>query len=293
MWMARRVHGFLNLLSSDLVEVHDAASLRDALEASVFFASSMGRLGAEFTAQLPALFEPKMISLVNTFWKNGVSQLEETLTVCRDAGVGSPLVSRTEEDDGKFCVTGDLQSPPRQLLAFPPLARLVNAILTGLNELRRCLLPGIFPPLRSFMQDGVIGPVDVLLQSHERGVLKPGFRGETALLREVAAQYREVFSNIVVPYMRGALELALGNTNEANSLFAEYATYIEKDAQKKAQQEQEAVAEGADDAVVGEVEDEAKNDTTTSQPDVAAEPAVEQDDNQDDAWNDDIPDDQL
>ena len=95
MWTSRRVHSFLSILGVQLNRMEDSASLRDALDACVFFSASMGRLGADFTAQLPPLFENKMHALILHFWTDGVSQLAETLKICRDAGVASPLSSST------------------------------------------------------------------------------------------------------------------------------------------------------------------------------------------------------
>jgi hypothetical protein len=219
MWTSRRVHSFLKLLTIQLGSMEDSASLRDALEASVFFASSMGRLGADFTAQLPALFEPRMHDLIVAFWRDGAQQLAETLKVCREAGVASPLISHsapTEPVSGGASLTplDEPQPPPRQLMVLPPLARFVNAVLTGLNELRRCLLPGVFSALRTTL-DEVIVLVQTELQANERAVLAPGLRGEAKLLRDLSTRFKAVFAEIVDPYLRGSLEAALGNVGQA------------------------------------------------------------------------------
>jgi conserved oligomeric Golgi complex subunit 8 len=210
LWTSRRIHSFLSLLSLHLASMDDAASLRDALEASVFFASSMGRLGADFTAQLPALFEPKMHALVVAPWKEGSHQLIETLKICADAGISSPLLSHDPEPVGSVLVgLTEPQPPPRVLMSVPPLARFVNSILTGLNELRRCLLPGIFSRLRTSL-DELLQGIQVDLQANERSVLTPGLRGDAKGLRAAAEHLQSVFSRIVEPYARGSLEAALG-----------------------------------------------------------------------------------
>ena len=108
----------------------------------------------------------------------------ETLKACRDAGVAGPLFG-TETSSGKGGNGGsghldglEMQSsrtpaPPRKLLALPPLARFLNAYLGGLNELRRCLLPGAFPAIRS-AQGKLIADAKMALQANERAVLTPG-----------------------------------------------------------------------------------------------------------------------
>ena len=245
MWTSRRVHAFLNILSSQLNLMEDSASLRDALDACVFFSGSMGRLGADFTAQLPPLFENRMVAIVVHIWRDGTGQLAETLRICRDAGVAAPLVSSTVVT-GEIGVDGGggggdgpsssssssssssvIMAPPRQLMGLPPLGRLVNACLTGLNELRRCLLPGIFPRLRQALEQELLLQVKNILHSHERAVMTPGLRGEAVQLREVAKEMKEMTKNIIFPYCRGALELSLGNEAGAKEQFDKLRKFLE------------------------------------------------------------------
>lgn len=230
MWLARRIHSFLSLLQSQLVAVDDSAALRDALEASVFFASSMGRLGADFTPQLAGVFEPRMLALVTKFWKDGAQQLTDTLAACRQAQVNFPLVAAvvSAPSDGSSGGVVDsageggndeiVRNPPRQLLAHPPLARLVNAVLQGLNELRRCLLPGIFPALVQEL-DRMLTVARQALVDHERAVLVPGFRGEAAALRDTAARYLTTWDEVVAPYAQGSLHAALGDAARAQECY--------------------------------------------------------------------------
>lgn len=219
MWISRRVNSFLSLLQSRLNDMEDSATLRDALDSCVFFSASMGRLGADFTSQLPPLFEKKMLSLVVNSWKEGVAQLEDTLKICREAGVASPLSSSTLSNPSPSDTVNDTSGgspmpPPRQLMALPPLGRLVNAVLNGLNELRRCLLPGIFSKLRESL-DQVIQKVGTILQTNERAVMTPGLRGDAKELRRIAAEMKTVMETIVTPYLNGALESSLGNDEKA------------------------------------------------------------------------------
>jgi conserved oligomeric Golgi complex subunit 8 len=231
-WTSRRVQSFLLLLRTELTarsqhQQPDAAAIRDAVEASVFFGTSLGRLGADFTSQLPAIFEPVLLQTVTQFWTDGVTQLRETLTICREAGVAGPLSSETgsmNAEDGREAdalLSEDApmdgpQLPPKVLLTLPPLARLINAVLSGLNELRRCLLPGIFPSLRQCLEEQVLRAVESELLMNERAVLVPGLRGEAASLRSIATEMQAVFRDVVEPYLRGSLEAAIGNSSAAS-----------------------------------------------------------------------------
>ena len=240
MWTSRRVHTFLKILSSQLQLMEDSGSLRDALDACVFFTGSMGRLGADFTAQLPPLFEQKLLAIVLHNWKEGTNQLTETLKICRDAGVASPLFSSTVvaastsdnggtsegEDNDSTTSSGVMMAPPRQLMALPPLGRLVNACLMGLNELRRCLMPGIFSQLRTAVEKEFLLEVKNILHAHERAVMTPGLRGDATKLRENAKKMKNVTKTIVFPYVRGAVELSLGNVSGAKIHFDKLKVFL-------------------------------------------------------------------
>eukprot|EP00531_Pseudo-nitzschia_arenysensis_P020790 CAMPEP_0116146952 /NCGR_PEP_ID=MMETSP0329-20121206/17459_1 /TAXON_ID=697910 /ORGANISM="Pseudo-nitzschia arenysensis, Strain B593" /LENGTH=562 /DNA_ID=CAMNT_0003642775 /DNA_START=68 /DNA_END=1752 /DNA_ORIENTATION=- len=227
MWTTRRIHSFLKILTKQLHLMEDSGALRDALDACIFFTGSMGRLGADFTAQLPPLFEEKLMAIVLSNWKEGINQLAETLKICRDAGVASPLVSSTAvattdaegENDQTESSSSVMMPPPRKLMALPPLGRLVNACLAGLNELRRCLLPGIFPQLREALEKEFLQQTKSVLHAHERAVMTPGLKGDAAKLRAVAKEMKMATKMIVFPYVRGALELSLGNETGAKQHF--------------------------------------------------------------------------
>jgi len=217
LWTTRRIQMFLKSLTNHLSRINDCAILRDALDATVFFSTSMGRIGADFQALLPPIFEPQLLHIVtiNNWEDNGIVTLEKTLNICRDAGVASPLYTTNsnvnkDEDDGNIQSKDSTPLPPRILLSYPPLARLVNAYLTGLNELRRCLLPGIFQPLQEVKLPSFISKVKKILQVHERAVLTPGLKGEATKLRQIANDMRNVFDEVVQPYLEMSLLVALG-----------------------------------------------------------------------------------
>lgn len=124
-----------------------------------------------------------------------------------DAGGGSSSNSISVESIGPM-------APPRLLMSLPPVARFVNSILSGMNDLRRCLLPGIFNKLRKSL-DELLVDTKAILQINDRAVNSPGFRGEAAELRNVSREMIKIFSDVVDPYLRGSLELALGNDEGA------------------------------------------------------------------------------
>jgi hypothetical protein len=224
LWMSRRIQGFLQTLATALADVTETSTLRDALEAALFFATSVARLGADFTARLPALFEPVLVKLIAVAWKDGVKQLAETLVTCREAGVATPLMTgsleRTESDMGgaEDSAQGQPMRPPRLLLEYPPLARLVNAYLVGLNELRRCLLPGVVTTLETTLLESIV-EIRQVLTANERAVHVAGLSGQAQQLRQASVTYRELLSQVVEPYLLGSLQAAVGNVVEAQKQY--------------------------------------------------------------------------
>lgn len=284
MWTARRIQTFLSTLSSNLAtHVADTATLRDALDAASFFASSMGRVGADFQPLLGPIFEPRLTEMIMGQWNDGLNGMVETLKACMDAGVSGPLVgtetSLSKDGNNAFGNADDgleiLQStrtpaPPRKLLALPPLARFLNVYLGGLNELRRCLLPGAFPAIRSAYSK-LISDAKMALQANERSALTPGLRGEAARLREVASRMKVEFDNCLEPYMNECLEVALGSFDyamknakaaadaEKKALAAAEKAKVEKETAERAKAEGEALERAKEEAAKEKREEEPAN----------------------------------
>lgn len=98
MWTTRRIDTFLHehLSKKCLPQISDTATLRDALESATFFATSMGRLGADFSPMLQSIFQRRLVAIVTSHWVDGLQVLENTLKVCRDSGIASPLYSHRD-----------------------------------------------------------------------------------------------------------------------------------------------------------------------------------------------------
>ena len=256
MWTARRVQTFLTSLSSNMtLYVHDTATLRDSLDSASFFASSMGRVGADFQPLLAPIFEPRLTEMIVGHWAEGLSGMVEILKACRDAGIAGPLVGAETStaaptnggstDGPETMQSSRTPAPPRKLLAYPPLARFLNSYLEGLNELRRCLLPGAFPAIRA-AQAELVADAKLALQSNERAVLTPGLRGESAKLREVASRMKTEMDELAT-YMNSCLEVSLGSVDYALAE-AKKAREIEEakaEARRKRLAKEAAVAEAA------------------------------------------------
>ena len=177
--------------------------------------------------------EPKVVQMITGHWMEGVQAFQDVLTACREAGVVGPLYHAnaatghvfdepaTSSTGADLATGSSTPSPPRQLLLYPPLARLLNEFLVGLNELRRCLFPSIFSTLREFFQKDFCGAISSALDQFERAVLTPGFarQGEDyQRLRDLAQELKAEYDGCLLPYMTSALEVAFGAFENVKAL---------------------------------------------------------------------------
>jgi len=210
--MTKRTAKFLDKLKKEFSVIHDIGALRDVLDACVFFASSLVRVGGNFQALLPPMFEIKIIEIVTGHWNRGLETLSSTLELSREKGkvtalrndsIGEFSNQLEEENDENILMA------PRILLSYPPLGRLTNAYFSGLNELRRCLLPGVETLLKSSLYT-FLTDIEKILQEFQRKVLTPGQKGEAEGLREIAALYRNEFDAVIKPLFKQGVDFALG-----------------------------------------------------------------------------------
>ena len=78
--------------------------------------------------------------------------------------------------------------------------------------------------------------------------MTPGLRGDAKQLRAIAKEMREVMSEVVVPYVRGAVETSLGNEVAAKEFFDQLAANLEDEEEMEKEEDEkdgtETEAEG-------------------------------------------------
>jgi len=141
------------------------------------------------------------------------------------------------------------------------LARFVNSILLGLNELRRCLLPGVVGRLKTALK-GLLEDVHKDLIAHERAVHVPGLQKgpQTTQLRHVAVRYKDIVSTIVEPYVWGSLHAAIGDMTAAQSQYEILQANLQPPApQEQEEKEDEKAEESSNPEEAAEEEEDATN----------------------------------
>lgn len=97
--------------------------------------------------------------------------------------------------------------------------------------------------------------VKALLETNQRAVNTPGLRGEATQLREVATNMVTMFDKVIEPYVRGALEVALGHYTAAKEFLTKELVEMKDSDEVDEMEEAEKIA-GEEPEEEKEVEDE-------------------------------------
>jgi hypothetical protein len=158
-WSTHHVHKLMTDLSILLPQIEEGTSLRTVLEQAVFFATRMGEVGCDFSGLLLPLFQNVLVSRIQKDLRTATKHFKdmvsnEKFSTDIDDQMREQVVplylSQDKEKDGlgkEFSMSkpvgtkstmSDEVAAPSALMTFPPLAYLLNAILSSLNFLREC-----------------------------------------------------------------------------------------------------------------------------------------------------------
>jgi Dor1-like family len=155
-WITRQTQKLLNDLQSLLPDIEDGASLRAVLEQALFFASRLGQVGCDFSGLLMPLFCKIITDRLSDEWESATGHFKiminnerfvlESEEYSREQVIPLYLRQDLNEADDQASASpmpvrrsGNEDVPaPSSLLAFPPLAYLLNSFLSGFNLLREC-----------------------------------------------------------------------------------------------------------------------------------------------------------
>ena len=152
-WLSGRISWFVRTLGAGIGAVDDGAQLAALLVQATYAARRAGRLGSDYSALLPPLFEARVRGLFSArlaatvaqfrddvsgwawAYKVAHSQLPQTASTAHSAmplpDDGSPAPAATPN-----AVAAPPLAPPLSLLAFHPLGEFVNGYLLCFNTAR-------------------------------------------------------------------------------------------------------------------------------------------------------------
>lgn len=168
-WTSASVTEYLNKLSNGIKDIKDGAALNTILQQAMYCGQSLGRVGADFRAALPPIFEGTVVKIYCSHLNAALRQFEMMIEDNRWAPVGSSALRKERGQSGagqqKRGEDGTRQSgdvltnqfdPPLAILDSPPLAVFLNGILAALNDLRLCAPMSLGPRLGQILQETLI-----------------------------------------------------------------------------------------------------------------------------------------
>lgn len=217
-WTASCVAEYLQRLRQGVDQLSDATALNTVLQQAMFCGQSLGRVGADFRASLPPMFERAVMRIFQSHLHAALRQFEMMVDDNRWAPVGSsalrnssatnpvsatasPLAPKTGDTTGPASSTATISAsvnsydPPHGVLDSPPLAVFLNGILVALNDLRLCAPASLASRVGAALQTSLIkagdymsaigGPGGAFLKRSDR----PHFVNMSVSLRDLCVRH--------------------------------------------------------------------------------------------------------
>lgn len=217
-WAASCVLEYLQRLREGVDQLSDATALNTVLQQAMFCGQSLGRVGADFRASLPPMFERAVMRIFQSHLHAALRQFEMMVDDNRWAPVGSsalrnssatnpmsatasPLAPKTGDTTGPTSSTASISAsvnsydPPHGVLDSPPLAVFLNGILVALNDLRLCAPASLASRVGAALQTSLIkagdymsaigGPGGAFLKRSDR----PHFVNMSVSLRDLCVRH--------------------------------------------------------------------------------------------------------
>ena len=188
-WLNSKLNQFLLVLKQDLDAGAKKQSLDSIISQAMYFGQSFGRVGADFRLSLVPILTQAVLDVAlehlegaEQRFKQGIDQL----------ALKSITLSKNSENNDK---TEDLQ-PPLELLEFPPLAEVCNAVLSSLNEMRLCSIISLAPELIKRIET-VLTSCAQTLKDREARFGKSSIETEKATFQQLV----EMFALKLLPYL--------------------------------------------------------------------------------------------
>lgn len=176
-WTSSCISNFLEQLELGLKSIHDGLALNTILQQAMYCGHSLGRVGGDFRANLPPMFNACVLRIFNGHLMASRSQFENMLEDHRWAPVGTRAGSSASNQEETTGETGDMK-PPLAILDSPPLAVFLNGILAAINDLRLCAPSAIGPVLARKLEETILdaakfmnaigGPGGIFLKPNDR-----------------------------------------------------------------------------------------------------------------------------
>lgn len=169
------IHQLLAVISRTIPQITDSPALSSLLTQLSYCSSSFARIGLDFRALLPPIFE----KAAEDNFRKGVEDANSALQASLEKALGTKRGTPVRLPSTWMIQPGAVTDPPSlplstdagaaayvpssMLASYPPLAMLLNAILTTLNSLRLLAPTALLPSLLSLLDASVNKTSSILL----------------------------------------------------------------------------------------------------------------------------------
>lgn len=215
---------YINLLLSTLrsilpkIPLGDMASFASLVTQLSYCASSFARVGLDFRIALQPVIEDAVLQIIGESLQNASTNFKKTIDgagrsrrrledwlLDEEALAG---MSSAAHRSGTSMPSTTSHTIPARIAAFPPLASLVNDILTTLNGLRLVAMPSIYVRGQQAMHDVLTSCSDSLLDELRSSISSSSSaedKERIRLLLEVAWSSKDDEESGLFPYLHAAL----------------------------------------------------------------------------------------
>uniref|UniRef100_A0A6B2L2J8 Conserved oligomeric Golgi complex subunit 8 n=1 Tax=Arcella intermedia TaxID=1963864 RepID=A0A6B2L2J8_9EUKA len=193
-WTHHKIQDFLNRLKMCLENIKDGSFLTNVLNSCMFFGKNLGRVGMDFRALLPPIFENCILIIFDRSISRAITQFGHHIRKYRNLAAHKGLSEYNPATD-----PSDTMPAPRILLDFPPVAILTNAILETFNELRTCWPYSLKIKLTERITENLHKCIEKLREHKNQTAM-------TAQELEPFEEMCQVFAEVLLPYISQCIE---------------------------------------------------------------------------------------
>lgn len=217
-WAHHRICLYVDTIRQHLPRIPEGGNLMSVLEHCMYCGMSLGRMGLDFRALLPPMFEAAVMAIFRKAVASSVGNFAKSLdlhkwvalpsaTAARDRRAAAAAAAAASGDSGSSLASrrgsgllgtgmgeGEDAAPPQGLMDCPPLAVFTNGLLAAFNELRHCAPLSVKGQVAALLQDALEQVTSKLISY---GVTRMAEEGEQGLYSAACRSYVDT----LVPYV--------------------------------------------------------------------------------------------
>ncbi|MDP2437716.1 MAG: hypothetical protein Q8P67_18400 [archaeon] len=188
-WVSSKIDQFCHALRRLLEDLTEGSHLSSLLDQSMYFAMSLGRVGADFRPMLVPMF----VDAASKLLSSGIGHSVHRLLLALPQYAWAKQSKLLSYYSGR--PSHSPYDPPTVLLQYPPLAAFCNDSLATLNQFRHCAVFQLEAFSRQFLADSLARVLTAVEELEPSGFSSPGMH----------AQLVDTVTQVLNPFLLRAL----------------------------------------------------------------------------------------